>query len=157
MSEPIIKDIHGKITNERDAVVSMSIIWDRIFHSPLRNNCECGTRWRFGLLRSYDHNGGIEVPGFEEPQWFYVHCLKCGDDMGINHMGINIRELDLRSKNNIWGDIDVCENCENFNEFYADHYLENGEKTKLAHHWCKMDDGETTKKTKACYWFSEKE
>lgn len=52
--------------------------------------------------------------------------------MSITHLGINIRELDLRSKNNIWDNMDVCENCSSFKEFYADHILENGETTKLS-------------------------
>jgi hypothetical protein len=158
MSEPIIKDIHGNITNKRDAVVSMSTLWDRILHGPLQyNHCGCGTHFCFGFLRSYDHSGGIAVPGFEEPQWFYVHCFECGYDMSITHLGINIRELDIRSKNNIWDNMDVCENCSSFKEHYADQYLENGEKTKLAHHWCEQDHEETTRTTKECCWFRKTE
>jgi len=158
MSEPIIKEIHGKITNKRDAVVSMSILWDRILHAPLKyNHCGCGTPFCFGFLRSYDHSGGLDVPGFEAPQWFYIHCFECGYDMSITHLGINLQELKLKNKNNIWDNMDVCENCESFKEFYADYYLENGDVTKLAHHWCKMDSEETTLTTKACPWFGEKE
>jgi hypothetical protein len=158
MSEPIIQNIHGKITNKRDAVVSMSIIWERILHAPLQySHCfDCETPLCFGFLRSYDHDGGIDTPGFEAPQWFYIHCFECGYDTSITHLGINLQELKIKSKNNIWDNMDVCENCENFNEFYADHHLEN-EVTKLAHHWCKMDSEETTRTTKACYWFSGKE
>jgi len=69
MSEPVIKDIHGKITNKREAEVSMSVLWNRILHMPLKySHCDCKTPLYFGFLRSYDHSGGIEVPGFEQPQ-----------------------------------------------------------------------------------------
>jgi hypothetical protein len=158
MSLPIIKEMHGKITDKREAAVSMSVLWDKILHGPLQHNhCMCGKRFCYGAIMSYDHDGGFAVPGFEKPQWFYIHCFECGYDMSITHLGIKVRELDLRSENNIWKDMDVCKDCESFHEFYVDYILDNGDKTLLAHHWCEQDSGETTEKTPACHCFVEKE
>jgi hypothetical protein len=152
------KNICGKISNKREAITSVSILWDKILHAPLLyNTCECKTPLCFGSIMSYGHDGGIAVPGFEAPQWFYIHCVKCGHDTAITHIGIELDELDLRCKNNIWDNMDVCENCVNFNESYADHTLENDEITSLAHHWCKLDGNETARKTKMCNKFCTKE
>lgn len=31
-------------------------------------------------IESYDHEGGIPVSGFDEPQWVYFHCDRCEYD-----------------------------------------------------------------------------
>jgi len=38
-------------------------------------------RWcnsRVGAWQSYDHEGGVNVQGFNKPQWVYYVCTYCG-------------------------------------------------------------------------------
>jgi hypothetical protein len=140
MSQPILeKELHGTITNKRDARNSVSIIWDKILKAPLNlQNCFCGTPLNFGCLISYDHESGEKVPGFENPQWFYVHCLKCGYDTNIHKIGIRPREIEKCCDSLL-----TCSECTSFRD--------------PKHPWCYEDHAETTRDTKVCHYFQYKE
>lgn len=50
-----------------------------------RKGCcaNCGARLKKGSIRSSDHPEGIEVKGFQQKQWVYFHCSKCGIDSAL--------------------------------------------------------------------------
>jgi len=52
----------------------------------------CSKRGKKVLLPSkikfYDHSGGWEVDGFEEKQWLYVECPKCGYEWSLQKLGV---------------------------------------------------------------------
>lgn len=39
-------------------------------------------------IKSYDHDGGYTVEGFEKKQWLYVTCKSCGYDWSVWKLGI---------------------------------------------------------------------
>jgi len=44
----------------------------------LQFNCWCGEPIKAEHVHSYNHQGGIEVEGFEKKQWVYFVCPGCG-------------------------------------------------------------------------------
>jgi hypothetical protein len=50
--------------------------------------CHCGGEL-FGVL-TFDHCGGVSIPGFGEPQWLFLHCEKCGYDTALWKLGIDV-------------------------------------------------------------------
>lgn len=53
--------------------------------------CHCGEEL-FGVL-TFDHSGGVDIPGFGEPQWLFLHCEKCKYDTAIWKLGVNAEEV----------------------------------------------------------------
>ncbi|AKB61423.1 KAP family P-loop NTPase fold protein [Methanosarcina mazei] len=100
IATPNWRDIHGTINDAVMAEATRKMIWERILEVKKvgYENCFCGTPIRNGYLMSYDHTGGYKVPGYAAPQWFYVHCTKCGYDTNIAKCGIKIDDL-----NKQWG------------------------------------------------------
>ena len=41
-----------------------------------------------GDIEHYTHSGGWVVEGFEERQWLYKTCLKCGHQWKLSNLGI---------------------------------------------------------------------
>lgn len=40
-------------------------------------NCpDCAAPLPHGL-KSYDHDGGYTVVGFDKPQWLFIECIRC--------------------------------------------------------------------------------
>ena len=39
-------------------------------------------------LKSYDHDGGYVVEGFEKKQWLYLTCESWGYDWSIRKLGV---------------------------------------------------------------------
>lgn len=141
MSEPVLKEkyLHGTITNMRDARNSFSAIWEKILHAPLNlRNCFCRTPLCFGCLMSYDHEDGETLPGFQKPQWVYVHCLKCGYDTNIYKIGIHPGEV-----KELFDESMTCSECASY---------KNAEQP-----WCKQDSSKTTPNTTACNLFQYEE
>lgn len=50
----------------------------------------CERLIRKNSIRSYDHEGGIEVIGFDKKQWVYFHCNKCDHNSSLNKVIHNI-------------------------------------------------------------------
>lgn len=54
-----------------------------------RNNCSCGFVGLNKLkIEHYTHNGGWIVEGFQDKQWLYVTCPKCGYQWALWKLGI---------------------------------------------------------------------
>jgi hypothetical protein len=131
--------IHGTITNMRDAQNAVSVIWDKILKAPLGlQYCNCQIPLCFGSLMSYDHDSGAKVPGYAAPQWFVIHCFKCGYDTNIYKIGIHRGELEEFFNNSL-----TCSQCASFRN------------TKLI--WCVEDKNRTTPENKACFHFQYRE
>jgi hypothetical protein len=47
--------------------------------------CGCGLP---DTVSHYPHPGGWAVDGFEEPQWLYVHCVRCEYDHALWKLGV---------------------------------------------------------------------
>jgi len=53
------------------------------------DKCSCGYVGLSKLrIEHYDHDGGWPVEGFEEKQWLYVTCPKCGYQWALWKLGI---------------------------------------------------------------------
>ena len=53
----------------------------------VRNNqktCLCGNPLENNPIISYDHDGGIDLDGYEKKQWVYFACRRCGYDYAAN-------------------------------------------------------------------------
>ena len=86
------------ISDRPQAAESRASIWDAIQvtqeEEEGRENCFCGEPINNGELCSYDHDGGVLVPGYSARQWFYIHCKKCGHDASIRSLGANVSALE---------------------------------------------------------------
>lgn len=45
--------------------------------------CTCGEPLIKHDIACYDHADGIDVAGFSEKQWVFLHCRHCGNDAAI--------------------------------------------------------------------------
>lgn len=51
----------------------------------------CGRRIKEKSIRSYDHDGGMQVKGFKQKQWTYFHCWWCQIDSSIDKVWRKIK------------------------------------------------------------------
>jgi len=56
--------------------------------------CSCGEPLETGEVRSYDHDGGLDLKGFGQPQWVYHECSKCGHQLSIWKLRIDLSDLE---------------------------------------------------------------
>ena len=45
--------------------------------------CMCGSFYSKEEIKSYDHEGGYIITGFEKKQWVYFLCTNCDSDTKI--------------------------------------------------------------------------
>lgn len=69
-------------TEEVQEAISLGEISDKIDRAEIRCHF-CEARLLGSAVESYGHDGGIEVVGFREKQWVYVHCVKCHYDWAL--------------------------------------------------------------------------
>jgi hypothetical protein len=43
----------------------------------------CGHPFDLDDIQTYNHDGGIEVKGYDKRQWVYFHCKKCEYDSAL--------------------------------------------------------------------------
>jgi hypothetical protein len=67
----------------------------------------CKRLVRKGTLASYDHEGGIDAPGYGAKQWFYVHCQKCKYDLAIWKAGIYSVDAEVKKTENLESPVEV--------------------------------------------------
>lgn len=72
-------------------------LWERVLQSE-RKTCSCGEPLKNGELRSYDHDGGWHLKGYSKPQWPYVRCPKCGYELSVWKLRIDISDLEILGK-----------------------------------------------------------
>jgi len=48
-----------------------------------RPECDCSNSLVGATIHIYNHDGGLQVDGYSEKQWVYLHCSKCGYDWSI--------------------------------------------------------------------------
>jgi hypothetical protein len=55
----------------------------------------CGEPLDLNDIKTYDHEGGIAVKGYDKKQWVYFHCKKCDYDSALWKIenGIKWREM----------------------------------------------------------------
>jgi len=68
-------------------------LWERVLQGD-KKTCVCGEPLKTGELHSYDHDGGWNLKGFSKPQWPYVLCSKCGHQLSIHKLRIDISDLE---------------------------------------------------------------
>jgi hypothetical protein len=89
MRESVQEDSKPTIVEQELAAESRWKILSQVSNvNDHRKNCSCGTPIIKGVLASYDHEGGMEVPGYEKKQWVYMHCPKCKYDLAVWKIGI---------------------------------------------------------------------
>jgi hypothetical protein len=54
----------------------------------------CGESLEIGELRAYDHDWGYDLKGFGRPQWVYVECAKCGHQLSIRKLRLDLSDLE---------------------------------------------------------------
>ncbi|WP_269849530.1 DUF6011 domain-containing protein [Methanosarcina horonobensis] len=47
-----------------------------------------------GEIQSYDHDGGLDLKGFGQPQWVYHQCSKCKHQLSIWKLRIDLSDLE---------------------------------------------------------------
>lgn len=55
----------------------------------------CKTRIKAINIESYDHTGGIELEGYEKPQWVYFTCEGCNYQWSLWKL---LRQIEARQK-----------------------------------------------------------
>ncbi|AKB77957.1 hypothetical protein MSHOH_1474 [Methanosarcina horonobensis HB-1 = JCM 15518] len=60
-----------------------------------RTECRaCGEPLETGEIQSYDHDGGLDLKGFGQPQWVYHQCSKCKHQLSIWKLRIDLSDLE---------------------------------------------------------------
>jgi len=81
--EPLTKT--RSIENIFDANAAL----DRIRQETPARSCSCGASLGSAPIRSYDSIDGRILEGFESPQWVYISCPKCGQEIAINRLYVS--------------------------------------------------------------------
>lgn len=58
------------------------------------DKCSCGTEFKHGTLKSYNHADGVPARGYKCPQWFYIHCDVCRHDTSLSKLNLKLDDLD---------------------------------------------------------------
>ncbi|WP_156157428.1 DUF6011 domain-containing protein [Methanosarcina siciliae] len=78
---------------------TMREIRKRILQGNIQE-CSCGEPLETGEVRSYDHDDGYDLKGFGAPQWVYHECARCGHQLSIWKLRIDISDLEkLKPRN----------------------------------------------------------
>lgn len=72
---------------------TMKEIRKRVLQGDLQA-CSCGEPLETGEVRSYDHEGGLDLKGFGQPQWVYHECSKCGNQLSVWKLRIDLSDLE---------------------------------------------------------------
>lgn len=56
--------------------------------------CSCGEPLETGDIRSYDHEGGLDLKGYGQPQWVYHECSKCKHQLSIWKLRMDLSDLE---------------------------------------------------------------
>jgi len=67
---------------------SFAMMTRKILSAVGDEKCRCGEPLAHGKVGSYDHEGGILIPGYGQKQWVYLQCSKCRYALGLNHIKI---------------------------------------------------------------------
>lgn len=73
------------ITDSAAAQAAFSELTQQILQAVGDSTCRCGERLDAGDVGSYDHDGGLSLPGFGKAQWVYLKC-KCGHCLAAHHI-----------------------------------------------------------------------
>jgi hypothetical protein len=63
-------------------------LYQQVLDRGNRQNCICGKPLYNCDAWSFNHPNGRELPGFNEPQWVFLHCPKCKYDYALNKLGV---------------------------------------------------------------------
>ena len=69
---------------ESDDLLTLQDIANFVVSKKAR--CTCGCVWRRTDIRTYDHDGGYPVAGYERKQWIYFHCGACKCDQKLRNI-----------------------------------------------------------------------
>ena len=56
----------------------------------------CGMPFDLDDIKTYDHEGGIAVKGYDKKQWVYLHCKKCEYDSALWKVEQRIKSREMR-------------------------------------------------------------
>ena len=57
----------------------------------------CRSDFDKNIFKSYDHENGIHLEGFDKPQWIYKVCPKCGQEVSV-YKALDKKNFGTKSK-----------------------------------------------------------
>ena len=79
---------HGQGRINLEPGESISTLAQNYWEDIKKLECSCGADLTGQPIKQYPHSEGWTVQGFEEKQWLYVTCPKCGYDWAIWKLGV---------------------------------------------------------------------
>ncbi len=96
-SERDYQDWLTERTTVADAVVAVKTLREvqtRIISYIDDEKCSCGEPLKSGDVLSFDHGRGILLKGYAQPQWVFLRCPECLNELNFRKLnGISFSDL----------------------------------------------------------------
>lgn len=74
-------------TRSIENIFTVNAVYDSLRVRVSSHSCpSCGALLGSAEVHSYDHEDGLNLRGFLQPQWVYLSCSRCGVDIALHKL-----------------------------------------------------------------------
>ena len=84
---------YSSIEDSAIAAKTLKEVWRRALDLVGDQTCCCGEMLSSGDLLSFDHGDGAPLRGYSAPQWVFLRCSRCQNEINLIRLGINLAAL----------------------------------------------------------------
>ncbi len=81
---------HSSIEDSNVAAKILKEVWAKVLSLVGDQTCYCGELLSSGDLLSFDHRDGAPLRGYSAPQWVFLRCSRCQNEVNLIRLGINL-------------------------------------------------------------------